>query len=51
MRKLIDDEYAGSYAAAGRVFVLNLIAGVGAVTMIGIVIATLVRWCWQTIVN
>jgi len=36
IEKLRDKKYAGQYSAAGRIFILNLIAGLGAIAMFGI---------------
>jgi hypothetical protein len=54
-RKKIEDikneKYAGRFSAAGRVLILNLIAGAGAIAMFGIVIFVLVNWVYRSIVN
>jgi len=51
IEKIKDEKYAGQYSGAGRVFILNLIAGVGAITMFGIVIFFLVSWIYKSITN
>ncbi len=47
IQKIKEEEYAGRYSGAGRVFVLNFIAGIGAVTMFGIMIVLLVKWIFS----
>lgn len=51
IEKVKDEKYAGQYSGAGRVFILNLIAGVGAIAMFGIVIVLLVTWIYKSIAN
>ena len=51
IEKIKEKEYAGLYSAAGRIFLLNLVAGVGAVTMFGIVIVLLVSIIFKAIVD
>jgi hypothetical protein len=51
IKKIRDEEYAGKFGAAGRIFILNLIAGTGAITMFGIVITILVTWIYRSIVD
>jgi hypothetical protein len=51
IEKIKNEEYAGQYSGAGRVFILNLIAGVGAITMFGMVIVLLVSWIYKSIVS
>jgi hypothetical protein len=51
IQNIKDEKYAGLYSGAGRVFILNLIAGVGAITMLGIVIVLLVAWIYKSIVK
>jgi hypothetical protein len=51
IEKIKDEKYAGLYSGAGRVFFLNLIAGVGAIAMLGIVIALIVSWIYKSIVK
>jgi hypothetical protein len=51
MEKIKEEKYAGLYSGAGRVFVLNFIAGVGAITLSGVVIAALVKWIYDAIAN
>ena len=51
IKKIKAEKYAGQYSGAGRVFILNLIAGVGAITMFGIVIVFLVLWIYRSITN
>jgi hypothetical protein len=49
IKEIRDKKYAGLYSGAGRVFILNLIAGVGAISMFGIVIALLVTWIYKSV--
>lgn len=49
IKKIKGEKYAGQYSGAGRVFILNFIAGVGAITMFGIVIVFLVLWIYRSI--
>lgn len=51
IEKIKEAKYAGHYSGAGRVFVLNLIAGIGAIIMFGVVIAVLVSWTYKLIAN
>jgi hypothetical protein len=51
IEKIKEEKYAGLYSGAGRVFILNLIAGVGAVAMFGIVITLLVSWIYKSLTN
>jgi hypothetical protein len=51
IEKIKDEKYAGQYSGAGRVFILNLIAGVGAIAMFGIVIVILVTWIYKSVTN
>ena len=51
INKIKAEKYAGQYSGGGRVFILNLIAGVGAITMFGIVIVFLVMWIYRSITN
>lgn len=51
MDEIKNKEYAGEYSAAGRVMLLNLIAGVGAITLFGIVIYALFFWINNAITN
>jgi hypothetical protein len=51
IEKIKDEEYAGLYSGAGQVFILNLIAGVGAIAMFGIVIVLLVTWIYKSVTN
>jgi len=51
IEKIKNEEYAGEYSSAGRVMILNLIAGVGAITMFGIVIFFLFAWIYKSITN
>ena len=38
VEEIKNKEYAGYYSAAGRIMILNLIAGVGAISLFGILI-------------
>jgi hypothetical protein len=49
MEEIKNKEYAGEYSSVGRVMILNLIAGIGAVVMFGIVISFLVIWIYKAI--
>ena len=51
IEKIKDEKYAGEYSGAGRVFILNFIAGVGAIAMFGIAIVVLALWIYRSIVN
>lgn len=51
VQEMKDRKYAGDYSAAGRVMFLNLIAGIGAITMFGIVIFFLGGWIYKLIAN
>jgi hypothetical protein len=51
IEKIKEEKYAGRYSGAGRVFILNLIAGIGAITMFGIVIFALVLWIYRSVAN
>lgn len=51
IQKIKEEKYAGQYSGAGRVFILNLIAGVGAIAMFGIVIVVLVMWIYKSLTN
>lgn len=51
VKKIKEEKYAGQYSGAGRVFILNLIAGVGAIAMFGIVIVVLVMWIYKSLTN
>ncbi|HEY0743606.1 MAG TPA: hypothetical protein VGD40_19200 [Chryseosolibacter sp.] len=44
IEKIKEKRYAGKYSGAGRVFLLNLIAGAGAIAMFGIVLFLLATW-------
>ena len=50
MEEIRNKKYAGRYSAVGGVMILNLIAGIGAITMFGIVISFLGYWIYQAIV-
>lgn len=49
--KIKNEEYAGEYSAAGKIIILNAIAGIGAITMFGIVILMLAIWIYRSITN
>lgn len=51
IEKIKEEKYAGQYSGAGRVFILNFIAGLGAIAMFGIVIVILVLWVSRSITN
>jgi hypothetical protein len=51
IKKIRNEKYAGQYSGAGRVFVLNFIAGVGAIAMFGIVIVLLATWIYECLTN
>jgi len=42
IQQIKNDQYAGHYSGAGRIFVLNFVAGIGAITMFGMVILILI---------
>jgi hypothetical protein len=50
-RKKIEEiknkKYVGEFSRAGRIFILNFIAGVGAIAMFGIAITVLVLWIYK----
>jgi hypothetical protein len=49
IEKIKDEKYAGRFSTAGRVLILNLIAGAGAIAMFGVAITILVMWIYQSI--
>jgi hypothetical protein len=49
MEEIKNKEYAGEYSSVGRVMLLNLIAGVGAISMFGIVIFILISSIYKAI--
>ena len=49
IEKIKQEKFAGEYSAAGRIFLLNLVAGVGAIAMFGIVIVALVLWIYKSL--
>lgn len=51
IQKIRDEKYAGQYGGAGKVFILNLIAGVGAITMFGLVILVIIWAIYKAIGN
>ncbi len=51
IEKIKEEKYAGQYSGAGRVFIMNLIAGVGAIVMFGMVIVLLVTWTYKALTN
>ena len=51
MEAIKNEKYAGEYSSVGRVMILNLIAGVGAVTMFGIVVFSIGYWIYKSITN
>lgn len=51
VEKVKNDKYAGAFHAAGKVFFLNLIAGVGAAAMIGFVFFVLTTWIYESLVK
>ena len=51
IEKIRDEKYAGQFSGAGRVFTLNFIAGVGAITMFTLVIVFLIKWTYNYMVN
>jgi len=51
IEKIKNEEYAGEYSSAGRIMILNLIAGVGAITMFGIVLCFLIAWIYKAVTN
>jgi hypothetical protein len=51
IEKIKNEEYAGQYSSVGRIIILNLIAGIGALTMFAIVIFFLVVWIYKAITN
>jgi hypothetical protein len=51
IEKIKNERYGGEYSSAGGVMILNLIAGVGAIAMFGIVIFFLVAWIYKAITS
>jgi hypothetical protein len=51
IEKIKNKEYAGEFGSAGRIFILNFIAGVGAIAMFGIAITFFVLWIYKSTVN
>lgn len=51
VQKVLDEKYAGSAAAAARIFILNVFAGTGAVVMIIAVIYVIVFWIINSVTN
>ena len=51
MEEIKNLKYAGEYSLAGRVMLLNLIAGVGAMIMFGIVVFILYSWIYNSMTN
>lgn len=49
IKKIKEEKYAGQYSGAGRVFILNFIAGVGAIVMFGLAIIFLVKWIYDSV--
>lgn len=46
---VVTEKYYGSYSGAGKVLILNFVAGTGAAAMIGMVLYVLFRWIYQSI--
>jgi hypothetical protein len=51
MEEIKNQKYAGEYSSVGRVMILNLVAGVGAIACFGMVIFSLASWIWKAIAN
>jgi hypothetical protein len=51
IEKIKNEEYAGEFSSAGRIFILSLIAGVGAIVAFGVAITVLIVWIYKSIVN
>lgn len=51
VEKIKNERYAGLYSGAGRVFVLNFVAGVGAVVMLSAAMYFLFSWIYKSITN
>jgi hypothetical protein len=51
VEKIKNEKYAGEFSAAGKIIILNFIAGTGAIVMFGIVIFFLVTWIYRSIAN
>lgn len=49
VEKIKNENYAGLYSAAGRIMILNLIAGVGAIAVFGILIYSLATWIYRAV--
>ena len=49
IEKIRDERYAGQYSGAGLVFILNLIAGLGAIAVFGIVIVLVGNWIYNSV--
>lgn len=51
VREIRDKKYAGEYSSVPVILILNLAAGLGAITMFSIVILFLVTWIYRAIAN
>ena len=51
VKEIRDKKYAGAYSAVPGILILNLIAGIGAITMFSIVIYFLGVWIYRAIVS
>ena len=51
VEEIKNKEYAGYYSAAGRIMILNLIAGVGAISLFEILIFSIGFWIYNAITN
>ena len=51
MEAIKNEKYAGEYSSVGIIMILNLIAGVGAILMFGIVVSSLAYWIYKFIKN
>ena len=51
VEKIKNEKYGGKYGVAGMVMTLNLIAGAGAIAMIGVVILFLVASIYKAITD
>jgi hypothetical protein len=51
VEEIKNEKYTGDYSSVGRVMILNLIAGVGAIACFGMVILSLAAWIYKSIIN
>lgn len=51
IREVLDREYNGLYSAAGTVYFLNVVAGLGALFMVIVVVLLIVKIVYNLIIN